>query len=127
VASTLLTVFLVLHGLLHLAIWLPQPKPDGPAPPFHPDRSALLAAVSVPKAATSALSVTLAAAAAGAYVVAGLAIAVGNAWSVPLAVAGAGIGLTLKLLFFHPWLVVGVLLDVAVLMAATTGWPVDWS
>jgi hypothetical protein len=46
---------------------------------------------------------------------------------VPLAVAGAGVGLTLKLLFFHPWLVVGVLLDGAVLAAATTGSPVDWS
>jgi hypothetical protein len=38
-ATTLLTIFFVLHGLLHLGIWLPQQKPDAPAPPFVPDRS----------------------------------------------------------------------------------------
>lgn len=126
VATTLLTVFLVLHGLLHLGIWLPQPKPDGPPPPFVPDRSALLTAAAVPTRAAHALSVTLASVTAAAFVAAGLAIAAGTSWSVPLAVVAAGTGLALKLLFFHPWLVVGVLLDVAVLTSATTGWPVDW-
>jgi len=125
-ATTLLAVFLVLHGLLHLGIWIPRPKPDAPAP-FVPDRSALLTAAAVPRTAAHALSVTLAAVTAAAFVAAGVAIAFDAAWSVPLAVAAALTGLALKLLFFHPWLIIGVLLDLTVLTAATTGWPVDWS
>ena len=36
----------------------------------------------------------------------------------------AVLGLVLKGLFFHPWLTIGVLLDVFVLVAAATAWPV---
>jgi hypothetical protein len=70
--------------------------------------------------------VLLAVVAAGAYVTAGLAVAFDTAWAVPLAVAAAVTGLALKLVFFHPWLILGVLLDLAVLIAAATGWPVGW-
>jgi hypothetical protein len=126
VTSPLLTVFLVLHGLLHLGIWVPSPRRDGPEPPFVPDRSALLTAAAVPTAAAHRLSVLLAVVAAGAYVTAGLAVAFDTAWAVPLAVAAAVTGLALKLVFFHPWLILGVLLDLAVLIAAATGWPVGW-
>jgi hypothetical protein len=64
---------------------------------------------------------------AAAFVAAGLAIALDTGGSVPLAVSAAVTGLALKLLFFHPWLVFGVLLDVAVLSAAMIGWPLDLS
>ncbi len=48
--TTVLVVgFLLAHGLVHLAVWLPHPEPE-PAkpPPFVPDHSALLTAVRVP-------------------------------------------------------------------------------
>jgi hypothetical protein len=44
---------------------------------------------------------------------------------VPLAVVAAGLGLVLKTLYFHPWLSLGVLLDLGVLSAALTQWPVS--
>ena len=122
-----LTLFLVLHGLVHLSIWVPKPKPDGAPPPFEPDHSALLTATAVPKASAHTLSVTLAIATTVAYVAAGIALALDVGAVVPLAVAAAAAGLVLKLVFFHPWLILGILLDVAVLTAATSGWPVDLS
>lgn len=123
--TVLLVGFLVAHGLLHLAIWLPHPATDPDRrPPFEPDHSTLLTATAIPKAATHALSLGLAAGAAATYVLAGVGIALGAAWAAPLAVAGALLGLVLKALFFHPWLSVGVLLDVAVLSSGLLGWPV---
>lgn len=46
-------------------------------------------------------------------------------WSVwvPMAVSGAVAGLLLKGLFFNPWLIVGVLIDIGVLWASSAGWP----
>ena len=55
--TTFLVVgFLALHGLLHLAVWLPKPAPD-PAhpPPFDPDHSEVLTAVHVPLQAVRSL------------------------------------------------------------------------
>jgi hypothetical protein len=42
-----------------------------------------------------------------------------------LATAAALTGLALKVLFFHPWLSLGVLFDAAVLVFAVGSWPVD--
>lgn len=39
------------------------------------------------------------------------------------AVSGSIAGLLLKGLYFHPWLMVGVLIDAGVLGAAAAGWP----
>jgi len=120
-----LSVFLILHGLLHPAIWIPQPKPEGPPPPFVPDESAVLTAAAVPRTTVHHLAVTLSIICAVAYVSAGVAVAIDLAVAVPLAIAAAVVGLTLKLVYFHPWLIFGVLLDGAVLSAALTGWPVS--
>lgn len=119
--TALLVAFLAAHGLLHLAIWLPHPEPD-PAkpPPFHPDHSAVLAAVHTPPSATHALSMALAAAAAAAYLLAAAAVVLGAAWAVPVTVAAALAGLALKGLYFHPWLLLGIALDVLVLVLALT-------
>jgi hypothetical protein len=37
----------------------------------------------------------------------------------------ASLGLIQKAVFFHPWLSIGVLIDLAVLADAVTGWPVS--
>ena len=52
-------------------------------------------------------------------------VAVQSDWVVAMALCAAAVGLIVKFLFFNPWLVVGVALDVAVLAAAMTGWPVS--
>ena len=58
-----------------------------------------------------------------AFALAGIATAFGAAWTPVAAACAAVLGLVLKLLFFHPWLTIGVLLDLAVLAAAVSGWP----
>jgi hypothetical protein len=120
--TALLVAFLAAHGLLHLAIWLPHPEPD-PAkpPPFQPDHSAVLAAVHAPPSAVHVLSMGLAAAAAAAYLLAATAVVWGAGWAVPVTVAAALAGLMLKGLYFHPWLLVGIALDLLVLVLALTG------
>ena len=60
----LLVCYLAVHGLLHLAIWLPHPQPDPEtSPPFRPDHSGVLTAVAVSATTTHTLSVLMAIAA----------------------------------------------------------------
>jgi hypothetical protein len=126
VTTVALTAFLVVHGLLHLAIWLPHPEPDPAKPaPFDPDHSSVLALARVRESTGRRLATALASATAGAYVVAGLLLAVGSDAVVPAAVLAAVLGLALKALYFHPWLSLGVLLDLGVLSAALVEWPVS--
>lgn len=116
--TELIVAFLIVHGLLHLVIWLPHPQAEPvEPPPFDPGHSAVLAVVA-PDRATHRLSVVLAVAATAAYLVAGVALATGSAAVIEMAVLAASLGLLLKVLFFHPWLTVGVLLDVGVLVVA---------
>ena len=119
--TALLVAFLAAHGLLHLAIWLPHPEPE-PAkpPPFHPDHSAVLVAAHTPPAAVHALSLALAAVTAAAYLLAAGAVVWGAGWAVPVTVTAALAGLTLKGLYFHPWLLLGIALDLFVLVLALT-------
>jgi hypothetical protein len=121
----LIAAFLIAHGAVHLAVWLPTPPTDAdPQAPFAPDHSALLTRTRVPQAASHRLAVLLAGATTVLYVVAGLAVALGSGWAVAMAAAAAIVGLALKVLYFNPWLTLGILLDAAVLSAAVLSWPV---
>jgi hypothetical protein len=122
----LITAFLIAHGAIHLAIWLPPAPTDAEhPPPFEPDHSALLTRTQLSQTTTHLVAVRLAGAAGSAYVVAGLAVALGAGWAVALASVAAALALVLKGLFFNPWLSVGVLLDAMVLSAALLEWPVS--
>jgi hypothetical protein len=77
----------------------------------------------VAQSTTHLTAVRLAGAATVAYVLAGLAVAVGSAWAVALAAVAAVTGLALKVLFFNPWLSLGVVIDAAVLSSAWWSWP----
>jgi hypothetical protein len=124
--TALLVAFLVAHGLVHLAIWLPHPQPDTEKPPpFQPDHSGLLTAAPITPSATHTFSVVLASAVAIAYVLAGVAVATSVPAAAGLVAVAAGLGLVLKTLFFHPWLTVGVAIDAVLLVAAMSGWPVS--
>ena len=121
--TTLVVAFLLAHGLVHFAIWLPHPDPDpATSAPFAPDHSAVLTKTSVPQATARKVSTTLAVAAGVGFVLTGLAVAIDAAWAVPVAVIASLLGLGLKALFFNPWLLIGVALDVGVLVGALT-WP----
>jgi hypothetical protein len=124
--TALVVFFLIAHGLVHLAVWLPRPQqePEKP-PPFAPDHSALLTRVSVTQSTSHRLAAVLAVASAVAFVITGLALAIGGDWVVPLAVLASLLGLALKVLYFNPWLSFGVLIDLAVLSSALGEWPVS--
>ena len=124
--SWLLAAFLIAHGAVHLAVWLPPAPADPEHPaPFAPDHSALLTRTHVPPTAIHRTAVRLAGAVAIVYVVAGLAVALGSGWVVALVSAVAALlGLALKAVFFHPWLSLGIMIDVAVLASAVWSWPV---
>ena len=122
----LITAFLIAHGAVHLAVWLPPaPTDDERQVPFAPDHSAVLTRTRVPQDAIHLVAVDHAVAATLMYVVAGLAVALGSGWAIALAAGAALVGLALKVLFFNRWLSLGVLLDAAVLSAALLSWPVS--
>jgi hypothetical protein len=118
--------FLVAHGAVHLAVWLPPaPAEAERQAPFAPDHSAVLTRTQLPPAAVHLFAVRLAGAAAAVYVLAGLAVALGSGWAVGLAATAAAVGLALKSVFYNPWLTLGIVLDLAVLISALTDWPVS--
>jgi hypothetical protein len=122
----LIAAFLVVHGLVHLAVWLTPAAQaaDRPAP-FAPDHSAVLTRADVRPSTSHVLAVRLALAAAVTYAAAGIAVAIGSEWAIGLAAVAALLGLALKTIFFNPWLSLGVLLDAAALSAALVEWPVS--
>jgi hypothetical protein len=122
----LIAAFLIAHGAVHLAVWLPPSPPDAERQaPFAPDHSAVLTRTRVSPTSSHLIAVGLAGTATAVYIVAGLAVALGSGWAVALAAVAAVVGLALKVLYFNPWLTVGILLDAAVLSAALLSWPVD--
>jgi hypothetical protein len=121
----LLAAFLIAHGAVHLAVWLPPSPTDAERQaPFAPDHSAVLTRTRIPQDASHLVAVRLAGAATVAYVVAGLAVALGSGWAAALAAVAALVALVLKILFFNPWLSLGILIDAAVLSSALMGWPI---
>jgi hypothetical protein len=121
-ATALIAVFLIVHGLLHLAVWLPPPDPEK-APPFDPGRSRVLTVSHVSALAARRTAAGLAVTACALYIVAGAAVVFGSEWTPGIAVAAAVAGLVLKVLYFNPWLLVGIGLDAIVLLAALAEWP----
>jgi hypothetical protein len=103
-------LFLIAHGLVHLAVWLPAPQKDAP---FDPGHSWLLADARS-QARTLAWAACLALAASGTLVMVGAGLAAA------LAVTGAAISLALVVLTFYAWLLGAAAIDVAIALAALT-------
>ena len=106
--SVLAGLFLIAHGLVHLAVWLPEPKDDAP---FDPGHSWILGEA-------RPLTRTLATAACMLFVAAGALVLAGGSLGTGLAVAGAAVSLLLVLLAFHPWLLGAVAIDVGIAVVA---------
>jgi len=117
----LLGGFFVAHGLVHAAVWAIPPKEGGM--PFDPKHSWALSALGLGQSARS-LAVTSAVLATAAFVVVGIGVWAGQGWWRPLAIGSAAGSFALMVLYFHPWLSMGVLLDVGILSALVwTTWP----
>jgi hypothetical protein len=120
VLKLFLAAFLFLHGALHVSYLAPRPPvtPGDPDWPFTFERSWLLTASSVAPELTRLLGIALVVVTLAAFTVAAaamLGIIPGALWPVGVAL-GAGSSLAMLVLFFHPWLVIGVVIDLALLV-----------
>ena len=106
--TTLAGIFLIAHGLVHLAVWIPPAAADAP---FDPGRSWLLG-----EARPAARSLALMACAA--LLISGGLVLPGAGAGAAFAVAGAGISLALVVLTFNRWLTGAVAINVAIVLVA---------
>jgi len=127
VINVLVATFLVAHAAIHLAFIAPSPPvtADGPAWPFTTNDSWLLERLGLDPAGMRVLAGALVAAALIALAIASLAalgvVPVGL-W-VPALTVGAAASLGLLIAFFHPWLGLGIAIDVGLLWAGLlAGW-----
>ena len=118
----LIAAFLIVHGLVHIGIYATHQGTSNPEP-FDARRSWVLAGAHVAATPMRSASVALSLAVAATYAVAGWAIAFDVAAWVGVATLAATLGLVLKGVWFNPWLLYGIALDVGVLAAIATGWP----
>ena len=101
-------LFLVAHGVLHVAIWLSPPPKNAP---FDAHRSPMFGDVRV---AATALGL----AAGLAFVVSGVGYLAGQAWWPALALGASAASIVLMLLTFTPWWLIALAIDAAVAVLA---------
>jgi hypothetical protein len=106
--TVLAGLFLIAHGLVHIAVWL-APQPPGAA--FDSHRSWLLGDAGIP-------SRSLAVAASLLFGVAGILVLAGAASGAGVAVGCAAASLVLVLLTFHPWFIAAIAINVAIIVIA---------
>jgi hypothetical protein len=118
---------LLAHGLIHASYLSPRPPATagGPEWPFELGRSRLVAALGYRGPIPRALGVALVAVTLAGFCLAALAtigVAPAALWPVGVTV-GAVASLAVLLVFFHPWLTLGVAIDALLLYAVlAAGW-----
>lgn len=117
-------LFLIAHGLVHLLYLARRPEDAASTYPFVPEERWL--ARPLGPSAARAVAGTLAVACAIVFGVSGIALLVNADLWQPTAVAGSVVSLVLMLLFFHPWLLLGIAIDVAI-VASVLSWHVPAS
>ena len=115
-----LGLFLIGHALIHAGYISPAPPKTagGPEWPFVMARSWLVSGVGIGPELVRALGTALVILAVVTLVGAGLAsigVVVPHAWWPQLAVSGAVASLAVLVLFFHPWLLLGIAIDLGLL------------
>ena len=127
----IITLFLIAHGLVHTGLAsAPNPNdPDAKPGSFFTSisRSWLLPQLGLNEAAVKWMGIILVALATLGFVLAGLGVfgvpGLSEIWRT-VAVVSAGVSLLLLVLFWHPWLIVGVLIDISILIALLWAkWP----
>ncbi len=126
--KTIVALFLILHGLVHGILAL-VPNPDDPDAGFASffSRSWLLTGLGLSESTGKPIAIILAAIATIGFIATGLAllgILVPYDWWSVLAVASAAISLFLLVIFWHPYLIIGILIDAVILVTILF---TDWS
>ena len=123
----MIAAFLLAHALIHVAFLAPPPPATagGPSWPFATQRSWVVARLGISAEATRVLALALVGLTVAAFALAAL-VAIGVApavlW-VPALTLGSVASIALLVACFHPWFVVGVAIDVALLWAGlVAGW-----
>ena len=121
VARLAVAAFLLAHAAIHFAFISPRPPATagGPAWPFEVGHSWVLGPLGVDAETSRVLAIALIAVLIGGFALAGLAaIGVAPAGLWPAAVTiGSVASIALLVVFFHPWLVLGVVIDVVLIWA----------
>jgi len=129
--KTLIAVFLIAHGLVHAGLAAaPNPNdPDTKPGAFFTsiNRSWLLPKLGLNAAIVQWIGIILVAFVTLGFVLAGLGVfgvpGLTEIWRT-VAVVSASVSLLLLVLFWHPWLIVGVLIDIVTLIALLwVNWP----
>ena len=110
----LLGVFFIAHGLIHVAIWAPKYDPEKVA--FDASHSWLLGD-------QRPLARVLAFAAAAILIVAGVGLLAQGEWWRPTAIVGLSLSTALLLLYFNPWYLFILPVNIALVVGIT--W-MDW-
>lgn len=119
----LFAAFLVGHGLIHASYFTPVPPrtAGGREWPFEMGRSWLVTGVGLDAGPVRLAGSLLIAVTVVAFVLAALStvgFGVPSGWWLPLVVIGSMASAAQLLLFFHPWLVLGLLIDAVLIWAA---------
>ncbi|WP_329528708.1 hypothetical protein [Streptomyces sp. NBC_01462] len=120
--GALVAGFLIAHGLLHPGVWSAR-LPTGTRTPFDAGQSWAFTAARISAPPTRATARALAWYTATLYLVAGAGAAASSDWWPGAAIVAASSGLALKAIWFHPWIAVGILFDVGVIVAVASHWP----
>jgi hypothetical protein len=119
--------FLVAHGLIHLGFVSSRPPATagGPPWPFDLASSWILRPLGAGSEVTRRIGMALVAATIAGFALAGVALAASlpvSIWTAGVAVGALG-SIALLVLFFHPWLVIGLAIDAVLLWAVLgRGW-----
>jgi hypothetical protein len=100
--------FLIAHGLVHVAIWLPRTKDA----PFDVNHSPLFGDVRGP-------ALSLAIVAAILLIVGGIGLLVQASWWPTMTIAAAGVSAVLLLVTFSPWFLIGLAINAAIIVLAS--------
>jgi hypothetical protein len=119
----MLGLLLIGHALIHGAYLAPAPPrtADGPEWPFAMSRSWLVTGLGIGPEVVRVLGAALIGLTLVTLLGAGLSamgLLIPEGWWTQLAVSGAVASLAVLLLFFHPWLLLGVAIDLALLYLA---------
>jgi hypothetical protein len=112
---------LILHGFVHLSY--ATPRVDDERYPFVPERTWFASATHLEVAVARSVFVSLAGLVVLAYGVAGIGLIAGAGWWGSWALAGSVASLVTLVLGFHPWLVLGVAIDAAIVAGVLAEWP----